>query len=71
MTNPKTTMHNPKTVTLSFEVTFDADFTDGESVASAFDQLIETGMSTTGILEDYGPLEFTETVLRGDDGSLL
>lgn len=67
----KNTMHNPKTVTLSFDVTFDEDITDAESVASAFDILITTGMNTTGILEDYGPLDVGDTELRGTDGSLL
>lgn len=54
-------MKNPKTVTISFDVTFDSDLTDEDSVAEAFDTLIETGLSTTGILDDYGPLDVTST----------
>ena len=45
---------DPNQATLEIEVRFDSTHTDAESVASAFDQLLETVMSTPGILEDYG-----------------
>jgi len=42
------------TAKLSIEIRFDPDITDAESLASAMDQLLETALSTPGILEDYG-----------------
>ena len=45
---------DPSQAMLEIEVRFDPARTDAESIASAFDQLLETAMSTPGILEDYG-----------------
>jgi hypothetical protein len=45
---------DPNQVTLEIEVRFDSTQTDAESIASALDQLLETAMSTPGILEDHG-----------------
>ena len=43
--------------TLTIEVEYEPDKTDAESVASALDTLLETAMSTPGILDDYGNIE--------------
>lgn len=43
-----------QTEVLQLEVTFDANVTDAESLCSALDQLLETAMSTPGILDEYG-----------------
>ena len=45
---------DPNEATLEIKINFDSAQTDAESIASAFDQLLETAMSTPGILEDYG-----------------
>jgi|TARA_R110002051_G_scaffold324070_2_gene419902 hypothetical protein len=45
---------DPNQATLEIEINFDSTRTDAESIAVAFDQLLETVMSTPGILEDYG-----------------
>lgn len=45
---------DPNQATLEIEVRFDSTQTDAEGIAAAFDQLLETAMSTPGILEDYG-----------------
>jgi len=42
---------------LTLPVTFDADKTDLDSLASAIDQLMETALSTPGILDEYGVVE--------------
>ncbi len=39
---------------LYLDVEFDENKTDAESVATAFDRVLETGMSTPGVLEEYG-----------------
>lgn len=42
-----------KVVTLQLTVRFNGDVTDGESLCSALDTLLETAMSTPGILDEY------------------
>jgi hypothetical protein len=44
-----------KTTKLTVEVEYDPRFTDPESLACAMDRLLETALSTPGIMEDYGP----------------
>jgi hypothetical protein len=44
-------------VKLTLVVEYDPELTDGESVAAAMDTLLETAMSTPGILDEYGPVE--------------
>lgn len=39
---------------LYVDVTYDPRITDGESVANALDQLMETALSTPDILDEYG-----------------
>jgi hypothetical protein len=43
-----------KTTRLYFDVDYDDNLTDPEGLASAVDVLMETALSTPGILEDYG-----------------
>jgi len=43
-----------KKVTFTVEVEFDPEITDSDSVACALDKLMETVLSTPGILEEYG-----------------
>ena len=40
--------------TLTLDVTYDPQVTDAESIAAAADRLLETALSTPGILDDYG-----------------
>lgn len=46
--------------TLMIEVEFDNDKTDIESLASAADTLLQTALSTPGVLADYGNARFGE-----------
>ncbi len=40
--------------TLTIDVEYNPDITDDESLASALDRLMETALSTPGILDEYG-----------------
>jgi len=42
------------TARLTLDVTYDPQVTDAESIAAAADQLLESALSTPGILDDYG-----------------
>lgn len=42
------------TATLTITVEYDESITDSESVASALDHVLETALSTPGVLEEYG-----------------
>ena len=44
-------------VTMTVTVTFDPDRTDPESLASALDQLLDTSLSTVGVLDEYGQVD--------------
>lgn len=46
--------------TLTLDVTYDDQVTDPESLASAADRLMETVLSTPGIMEEYGNPRFGE-----------
>ena len=46
--------------TLKLGVRFDPEKTDAESVAAAMDRLLETAMSTPGILDEYGEVRVDE-----------
>jgi len=48
-----------KTV-LTIEVEYDEKATDPDTLASAVDRLLETALSTPGILDDLGELNFGE-----------
>ena len=43
-----------QTARLWFDVEFDENITDAESLSNAFEILLETAMSTPGILDEYG-----------------
>lgn len=47
-----------RTASLTVDVTYDPQVTDAESIASAADRLLETALSTPGILEEYGSPTF-------------
>lgn len=49
-----------KKATFTIEVTYDPDKTDAESLASAADTLLETALSTAGVLDEYGDPTFGE-----------
>lgn len=46
--------------TLQLTVRYDPSVTDAESLASAADKLMETGLSATGPLDEYGNPTFSE-----------
>jgi hypothetical protein len=46
--------------TLTVDVEYDDQITDPESIASAADRLLETALSTPGIMEEYGDPRFEE-----------
>lgn len=45
---------------LSIEVEFDSEQTDAESLASAVDTLLNTALSTPGVLDEFGNPQFGE-----------
>ncbi len=45
---------------LSIEVEFNGDKTDADSLASAADTLLQTALSTPGVLDDFGDPQFGE-----------
>jgi hypothetical protein len=47
-----------KTCKISIVIEYDETVTDPESIASAADILLDTALSTPGILEDYGNPQF-------------
>jgi len=51
--------------TLMIDITFDETKTDDDALASAMDRLLETAMSTPGILDEYGNLDVGEFYVRG------
>lgn len=56
-----------KSCTLTLHVSYDPRQTDPESLASAFDTLLETALSTPGILEEYGDLAIGEFLVAPDE----
>lgn len=52
-----------QTARLWFEVTFDENITDAESLSNAFETLLETAMSTPGILDEYGNPEISRILV--------
>lgn len=46
-----------KTVKFLVDVEFDGDTTDAESLAGALSTLMETALSTPGVLDEYGPVD--------------
>lgn len=59
---------NTAVCTLSVHVRYDPKVTDPESLASALDRLMETALSTPGLLDEYGKPNVGEfEVSIGDD----
>lgn len=56
-----------KSCTLTLHISYDPQVTDPESLASAFDTLLETALSTPGILEEYGDLAIGEFLVAPDE----
>jgi hypothetical protein len=54
---------------LKLPVTFDDQKTDLDSVASALDTLMETALSTPGILDEYGVVEVGPLVVESRKAS--
>lgn len=46
-----------RTCTLRADIDYDDEATDAESLAQAMDNLMDTALSTPGILDDYGKVE--------------
>ncbi len=55
--------------TLICDVEYNAELTDPEGLASAADRLMETVLSTPGIMEEYGNPHFGEFFVAKADGS--
>lgn len=47
-------MPDTKVATLQLTVRYNPELTDPDALCSALDQLLETSMSTTDILDEYG-----------------
>jgi len=52
-----------KTETLTIEIEFDERITDADAVGVAVDNLLETAMSTPGILDEYGDPSIGQTYI--------
>lgn len=53
-------MTKTATATFTLCVQYDPNKTDPESLATALDRLMETALSTSGILDDYGEVSMEE-----------
>jgi hypothetical protein len=51
-------------VVLEIEVSYDESVTDAEAVAAAADRLLETALSTPGIMDEYGNPTFRELLVK-------
>ena len=58
-----------KTVECKLHITlqYDPETTDPESLASAMDTLLETALSTPGVLDDYGTVQLSEFYVSKND----
>jgi len=52
--------------TLTIEIEYEDEITDPEGLASAADTLLETAISTPGILDDYGNPKFEPFYVQAD-----
>jgi len=57
--------------TLTLEIEYDPTKTDPEGLASAFDRLLETALSTPGILDEYGNPKADEFLIAAETPSPL
>jgi len=55
--------------TLTLDIEYDDEVTDPEALASAADRLLETILSTPGIVEEYGDPRFGEFFVAANAGS--
>jgi len=55
-----------RVATLKVEVLYDPATTDAESAASALDTLVETALSTPGILDEYGVIDVGDFYVATD-----
>lgn len=60
-----------QTATLTIEIEFDPSITDADAVGVAVDSLLETAMSTPGILDEYGNPSIGQTYIQHDRVPLL
>lgn len=60
-----------QTAILTIEIEFDPDITDADAVGEAVDNLLETAMSTPGILEEYGEPSIGQTYIQNQRVPLL
>ena len=54
--------------TLICEIKYDPNLTDPEGLASAMDRLMETALSTPGIMDEYGVLQVGEFLVATEPG---
>jgi hypothetical protein len=57
--------------TLTVDIEYDPELTDPEGLASAMDRLLETALSTPGIMEEYGDPRIGEFLVAEPAGSDL
>jgi hypothetical protein len=55
-----------KTCILDLEIEYDDEKTDPEALAEALDRILATGLSTPGIMSEYGELDVGEFGVAGD-----
>lgn len=60
-----------KTAILKFAVEYDDKVTDADAVATALDKLMETALSTPGILDEYGKVDVGEFLVVEEDASSI
>ena len=56
------------TTTLTLDIDYDPELTHPEGLASAMDRLLETALSTPGIMEEYGDPRVGEFFVAADGG---
>jgi hypothetical protein len=56
-----------KTAIISFEVQYDETKTDSDAITCALEVVLETGLSTPGILEEYGTVEVGPFGVKDED----
>ena len=56
-----------KTATISFEVEYDESKTDSDAVTCALQTVMETGLSTPNVLEEYGAVEIGAFMVQDEE----
>lgn len=57
-----------QTATFTIKVDYDNRCTDADALGNALDRLMETALSTPGILDDYGRVEVGTVEIPSDGG---